>query len=403
MATLTGQKIKDTYDGLLKTTDSTTGLPATGKSVIQDGLGNDSALKLGQTGNGVEVDSDFDVTGNLGVNGESNFDGVAKFDADVTCNADVDCKQNVEVTDSVTVGQDLETGNDVICGNDISVVGTASIQGNALIATAGTSKVGIRTSTPAAALDVNGTIKAANININSKHIYTKEIAGAIKAVQMTGYNSGDFIGGALGPNTLTVPVTTTAFSGAGNITQDCIYKYYRITPSFWPTNQSDPAVQYFDYTLLPNSDDNLFIVIDEIMWVDNKQIGPSDPPVQRGGYVGPDADDYISIASQATTEDSKRQLCRIPLGTYRNENGKWSYTLRSSEFVDETSNFRTRVQRAGAKIILRVARLNVYDSGGNYVGPTLPNYNSLLRIKYRTFQANELFAQNQSTTLNSHV
>ena len=219
---------------------------------------------------------------------------------------------------------------------------------------------------------------------------------------MTGYNSGDFIGGALGPNTLTVPITTTAFSGAGNITQDCVYKYYRINPSFWPTNWAqNQGQQYFDYILLPNSDDNLFIVVDEIMWVDNKQIGPSDPPVQRGGYVGPNEDDYIAIVSQASTEDSKRQLCTIPLGTYRNENGKWSYTLRSSEAFD--GNYRTRVQRAGAKIILRVARLNVYDSGGNYVGPTRPNYNSLLRIKYRTFQANELFAQNQSTTLNSHV
>ena len=80
MATLTGQKIRDTYDGLLKTEDSTTGLPATGKTTIEDGLGNDSALKLGRTGNGVVVDSDFDVTGNLGVNGELQVDQDANFD-----------------------------------------------------------------------------------------------------------------------------------------------------------------------------------------------------------------------------------------------------------------------------------------------------------------------------------
>ena len=35
MATLTGNLIRDTYDGLLKTTDSTQGIPSTGQVVIQ--------------------------------------------------------------------------------------------------------------------------------------------------------------------------------------------------------------------------------------------------------------------------------------------------------------------------------------------------------------------------------
>jgi len=55
MGTLTGNKIKDTYDGLLKTNDSTTGLPATGKTLIQDGLGNDSALALGKANEGATI------------------------------------------------------------------------------------------------------------------------------------------------------------------------------------------------------------------------------------------------------------------------------------------------------------------------------------------------------------
>ena len=55
MSTLTGQKIKDTYDGLLKTTDSTAGLPASGQVLIQDGLGTDSALSLGKKDNGAEI------------------------------------------------------------------------------------------------------------------------------------------------------------------------------------------------------------------------------------------------------------------------------------------------------------------------------------------------------------
>jgi hypothetical protein len=64
MASLTGQKIKDTYDGLLKTTDSTQGLPETGITRIQDGLGNPSSLSLGREEEGAEITGDFSVTGN---------------------------------------------------------------------------------------------------------------------------------------------------------------------------------------------------------------------------------------------------------------------------------------------------------------------------------------------------
>ena len=45
MSTLTGQAIKDTYEGLLKLTDSTTGITSTPQQ-IQDGLGNDTGTKI---------------------------------------------------------------------------------------------------------------------------------------------------------------------------------------------------------------------------------------------------------------------------------------------------------------------------------------------------------------------
>ena len=47
MATLTGNQIKNSYDGLLKTTDNAA-LPASGRIQITDGLGNGSVLELGQ-------------------------------------------------------------------------------------------------------------------------------------------------------------------------------------------------------------------------------------------------------------------------------------------------------------------------------------------------------------------
>jgi hypothetical protein len=48
MASLTGTKIKDTYDGLLKTTDN--GVLGASEKLITDGLGNSSGLYLGTSG-----------------------------------------------------------------------------------------------------------------------------------------------------------------------------------------------------------------------------------------------------------------------------------------------------------------------------------------------------------------
>lgn len=49
MSTLTGQQIKDTYDGLLKLADSTTGITSTYQQ-IQDGLGNNTNTKISTAG-----------------------------------------------------------------------------------------------------------------------------------------------------------------------------------------------------------------------------------------------------------------------------------------------------------------------------------------------------------------
>ena len=49
MSTLTGQQINQTYDGLLKLSDSTTGITSSFQS-IQDGLGNNTGLRIKQNG-----------------------------------------------------------------------------------------------------------------------------------------------------------------------------------------------------------------------------------------------------------------------------------------------------------------------------------------------------------------
>ena len=67
MSTLTGKKIKDTYDGLVKTSDQQE-IPATGRVELEDGLGNTTALKVGREDNGAEVTGDLHASGRLSVN-----------------------------------------------------------------------------------------------------------------------------------------------------------------------------------------------------------------------------------------------------------------------------------------------------------------------------------------------
>ena len=131
MSTLTNTKIKDTYDGLLKTTDRTTGLPATEQVVIQDGVGNDSSLSLGQATEGASINGRVDDAG------------------------DVYVDNNVECSDSITASNDIESGNDMV-GNDLQVTGAASVQGN-IIVNGATARVGIRNNSPPQELDVIGS------------------------------------------------------------------------------------------------------------------------------------------------------------------------------------------------------------------------------------------------------
>ena len=59
MATLTNTKIKDTYDGLLKTTDND--VIGASEKVITDGLGNASVLSIGTAS--ASFSSDIEVNG----------------------------------------------------------------------------------------------------------------------------------------------------------------------------------------------------------------------------------------------------------------------------------------------------------------------------------------------------
>lgn len=63
MASLANQTISSTYDGLIKTS-SDNAVGVSGVQLLQDGSGNDLALSVGRSGNGVTI------TGNLAVSGD---------------------------------------------------------------------------------------------------------------------------------------------------------------------------------------------------------------------------------------------------------------------------------------------------------------------------------------------
>jgi hypothetical protein len=121
MATLTGQKIKDTYDGLLKTQDSTQGIPSIGTVYIQDGLGNDSALKIGRAGNGIESDSDLTVFGETSLNASLQVDGEAFFDSDLRANGETYINGEIQITGELTQDSPSTFDANVNCTQTLSI------------------------------------------------------------------------------------------------------------------------------------------------------------------------------------------------------------------------------------------------------------------------------------------
>ena len=90
-----------------------------------------------------------------------------------------------------------------------------------LVVTSGTSKVGIR-KTPTAALDVDGTIKANSINVNSQKFYVDPDDDYLKA---GAYGTGDF-------STITgsenQPKTTPAFGSGGKVIEKTFIKTLKL-------------------------------------------------------------------------------------------------------------------------------------------------------------------------------
>jgi hypothetical protein len=119
MATLTNTKIKDTYVGLLKTTDNQA-IDAAGVTLIEDGLGNASALSVGRSGNGVTITGSLNAT--LATAAQTNITSVGTL-------------------------------------SSLAVSGNLTVDTNTLFVDAASNNVGIRTSSPQDIFQVNGFIR----------------------------------------------------------------------------------------------------------------------------------------------------------------------------------------------------------------------------------------------------
>jgi hypothetical protein len=130
MASLTGTKIKNTYDSLLKTTDSEP--LGGGVRTISDGLGNESALRIASTAVSVagtlNADGDVTLQSDLSLNGKlyHTSDDNTYFNFPIVDNIELVTggTQRLLVTnDEVNVANDLIVGEATTLGTSLSVGG----------------------------------------------------------------------------------------------------------------------------------------------------------------------------------------------------------------------------------------------------------------------------------------
>ena len=172
MATLTNTKIKDTYVGLLKTTDNQA-IDAAGVTLVEDGSGNASALSVGRSGNGVTITGNLAVdTNTLYVDAANNRVGVgrsnpASYTSDdsslyVKGQIRVDGVTNTAAVPSLTLN-DTNSGLFAPAANEIAI-STAATE-RMRIDSSG--NVGIGTSSPASlnAFATNLTIAGSSASI----------------------------------------------------------------------------------------------------------------------------------------------------------------------------------------------------------------------------------------------
>ena len=135
MATLTGQKINTTYDGLLKTEDNQP--ISTTKKKVTDGYGNETGLSVDSLGN-VDVSDDLSVLGNASVAGSTTSNSFIKtggtsaqfLKADGSIDGNTYITTSTDTLDSVTDRGNSTTNSITVNGINATnaIVDTLEIQ-----------------------------------------------------------------------------------------------------------------------------------------------------------------------------------------------------------------------------------------------------------------------------------
>ena len=190
MANLGNQQIQDTYNGLLKTEDSTQGISANGRTQIEDGDGNTTALKLGQDGNGADINGQLSITGGFGINTPSitspNEDPNTGI-PETTCESALILDSGVFIK-AGSAGSSIKVDRLQGATTDSNGGTTIDLQSD-LIASNSNAKIGIRTTSPNSALDVNGAINTDSINVRSQQFF---IPQGLNYVKFGTYGQGNF-------------------------------------------------------------------------------------------------------------------------------------------------------------------------------------------------------------------
>jgi len=456
MSTLTGNKIKDTYDGLLKTSDSTTGLPSSGQTSIEDGVGNTSALSLGKTSNGATISGDLtadkvktaeieDQDGDLSITTpelliDTSTETVIKSDlteikgktgdtlgsttiknelkVDQISNTTGNQQDAIQVESEVFFTEDVQSDGSGDFANGLVTAGNVQAQGNIqganiqasngvdvtggyVLVTGSTARVGIRTNNPDIAFECNGAGKiAGRVNFHNGAI---ETVGFNNSIKLGNYGSSTLSSGTGNVPTMAQktdpdnaykwnPKYTLAVGSEGNLIEDEKIFTIQISPSYWGANNGGSGWKGAGNLFNFTIGAAQIVVITEVQYLRRAQIF-TDQPNYPPVRGGYGGTDEEPYIYITTGQLDPAQIWNMSLGEYRENDGL--YVTNKTLKYDLVTENQTLTFRAGFMPQLFLKNLN---RPGNGVMETRPNYNVYLKIKYKLINATA-FASTTDKTL----
>ena len=346
MATLGNQKIQDTYSGLLITDDEQA--LGYGRTRIQDGDGQDTALKLGKSGAGAEIEASTFHAGGIDTGqiqaSSVVVSGLLQATSGISTLDTLQIPTTLTMVDGSTFNSDTEANN----------FKHAS------------AKVGIRTNSPQSALDVNGSIKSKGINVDSQKLF---ISDNQNYVRMADYGAGN-AWCVDGQNKK--PKFETAFGKTGQLVESWRYKHIKIKGSAFQNNalKNNPVV------LFPAEQYRSIIIDQVVIFYDTEGNN------QRGGFAGSVDDPLLSIAYNLNSGGNPVQLFAMPYKVHF-INGNQNNYLYNRPLLYDKNNLIVTLQN---RDILLKSAMNLNQ------GAPIPGGAFYMRIKYQMVKDSEFKA-----------